>query len=76
VKGGMFSIERIRAVLAVFVFLAALFFAGFTSENLKRVIPEVDRVILIIGFILGAYSVMQWIAKGSFRRMKRSNRRA
>ncbi|MBU7579427.1 MAG: hypothetical protein KAF27_03000 [Porphyrobacter sp.] len=71
----MFSIERLRAVLAVLVFLAALFFAGFTSENLKQVIPEVDRVILIVGFILGAHSVMQWIAKGSFGRLKRSDRR-
>ena len=72
----MFSIERMRAVLAVLVFLAALFFAGFTSENLKQVLPGVDRAILIIGFILGAHSVMRWIAKGSFGRLKRSKRRA
>jgi hypothetical protein len=71
----MFSIERLRAVLAVLVFLAAIFFAGFTSETLKQVLPDFDRAVLVIGFILGAHSVMQWIAKGSFGRMKRGNRR-
>lgn len=71
----MFSVERIRAVLAVLVFLAALFFAGFTSETLKLVLPDFDRAILVIGFILGAYSAMQWIAKGSFVLIKRGNRR-
>ncbi len=72
----MLSLERIRAVLAVLVFLAALFFAGFTSENPKQVLPGVNRAILIIGFILGAYTVMRWIAKGSFARLQRSKRRA
>lgn len=72
----MFSVERIRAVLAVLVFLAALFFAGFTSETLKQVLSDFDRAILVIGFILGAYSAMQWIAKGSFDLIKRGNRRA
>ncbi|MFW5634021.1 MAG: hypothetical protein ACOCYR_03925, partial [Erythrobacter sp.] len=61
----MFSIERLRAVLAVLVFLLACGFAGFTSENLKLVIPDFDRAVLMIGFILGASSVSRWIASGS-----------
>lgn len=72
----MFSIERMRAVVAVLAFLIAYLFAGFTNESLKQTLPDFDRAILLIGFILGAGSAMRWIASGSFGRAKRGNRRA
>jgi uncharacterized membrane-anchored protein YitT (DUF2179 family) len=71
----MFSIERLRAVLAVLVFLSACFFAGFTNETLKQTLPDLDRAVLLIGFILGAGAAMRWIASGSIGNAKRGNRR-
>ncbi len=71
----MFSIERIRAVLAVLVFLAAIFFAGFTSGTLKPALPDFDRAVLLLGFILGAGSASRWIAGGSLSNSKNDKRR-
>ncbi len=43
--------------LFLVMFLSLLVFAGYTSENLKGYIPDVDRVILISGFIAGSFFV-------------------
>jgi hypothetical protein len=72
----MFSIERLRAVLAVLAFLLACAFAGYTSETLKQVLPDFDRAILMIGFILGAGWASRWIASGSPSHSKSGERRA
>jgi hypothetical protein len=71
----MFPIERLRAVLAVLVFLSACFFAGFTNETLRQTLPDFDRAILLIGFVIGAGSAMRWIASGSIGKAKRGNGR-
>ena len=71
----MFSIERLRAVVAVLVFLSACFFAGFTNVTLKQALPDFDRAVLLIGFVIGAGSAMRWIASGSIGKAKRGNRR-
>ncbi len=72
----MFSIERIRAVLAVLVFLIACAFAGYTSETLKPVLRDFDRAVLVIGFVLGAGWASRWIASGSLSHSKSGKRRA
>lgn len=72
----MFSIERLRAVLAVVVFLLACVFAGFANEQAKQVLTSFDCVVLLIGFILGAGTVSRWIARGSLRNPMGGKRRA
>ncbi|OBV12460.1 hypothetical protein I603_0591 [Erythrobacter dokdonensis DSW-74] len=66
----MFSIGRIRAVLAALAFLLACVFAGFANEQVKQVPTGFDRVVLLIGFILGAGTASRWIASGSVRNPK------
>ena len=63
----MFSIERLRAALAVLAFLFACVFAGFANEQVKPVLTGFDRVVLLIGFILGAGTASRWIASGLVR---------
>jgi hypothetical protein len=70
----MFSVKRIRAALALLAFLLACFFAGFANEKVKQVLPDFDRAILLIGFVLGAGSAARWIASGSFAKTKRGDR--
>jgi|GEM_PF-6028360 len=72
----MFSIERLRAVLAVLAFLLACVFAGFANEQVKQVLTSFDRAVLLIGFILGAGAASRWIANGSVRDPRSRKRRA
>ncbi|MEE4205589.1 MAG: hypothetical protein V2I39_04830 [Erythrobacter sp.] len=72
----MFSIERLRAVLAVLAFLIACLFAGFANEQVKQSLTSFDRVVLLIGFIIGAGAVSRWIASGSLRGSTNSKRQA
>lgn len=72
----MFSIERLRAVLAVVVLLLSCVFAGFANEQVKQVLTSFDRVVLLTGFILGAGTFARWIARGSLRNSKGGKRKA
>ncbi len=56
------------------VFLAALGYAGYANELLKDSVSAVHRVVLIVGFIVGAGAVSRWIMvvdiKRNMRRIK------
>jgi hypothetical protein len=45
----------VSKILFLFIFLVLLFFAGFSSFNLKGCIPEFDRFLLISIFGVGSY---------------------
>tara|TARA_R110000868_G_scaffold212221_1_gene462196 strand:- start:971 stop:1117 length:147 start_codon:yes stop_codon:yes gene_type:complete len=36
-------------------------FVGYTNEGLKGQIAEIDRALLMIGFVVGAGAISRWI---------------
>jgi hypothetical protein len=52
---GSVNPERWIKYGAFVLFLAALFFSGYANEHIKGDISQLDRVILIVGFVYGAY---------------------
>lgn len=55
-------------------FLSLLVFAGYTSENLKGYIPDIDRVILISGFIAGSFFVTSRLVSLAEREIQKRKR--
>ncbi|MBX7496269.1 hypothetical protein K3172_10430 [Qipengyuania sp. 6B39] len=53
----------LRRILAAVFFFGGIAYAGFMAENLKGAIPDVDRVILVIGFTLGLYFLATWMVR-------------
>ena len=72
---GIFSIVRVRLALAILVFLMACLFAGFANEQVKPVLATLDRVVLLIGFVVGAGTLARWIVEGTVGSVRRNSRR-
>ena len=72
----MFSITKLMVALSWAVFLAGCAYVGFVSEMLKGVLPDAHRVVLSVGFILGAAALSRWIMAFDNRRNMRKIRRA
>jgi len=56
----------LRITVCIVVGLLGFVFAGYANELVKPVITDVDRVILIGGYIVGVGSVVLWLAKRKF----------
>ena len=48
-------------LLAFIVFLLAMAFVGYINEGLKGQIAEIDRAVLMVGFVVGAGAISRWI---------------
>ena len=71
----MVSRTQLTLVLAGAVFLAACAYAGYVNELLRDAVSPVHRVILLIGFILGAGCISRWLmAQDLKRNMERIKR--
>jgi len=72
----MFSRPRITVALAGAIFLAACAYAGYANELLKDAISPLHRVVIFIGFILGAGCVSRWLMVQEIKRNMSRIRRA
>ena len=52
---------RLTLALAGALFLAACVYVSHANELLKEAVSPLHRVILIVGFVLGAGAVSRWI---------------
>lgn len=58
------------------VFIAGCAYVGFVTEMLKGALPDTHRVVLSLGFILGAAALSRWIMMLDIRRNMKKIRRA
>lgn len=72
----MFSQTKIVALLSGTVFLAACLYVGYANELLKNAVSPTHRVILLVGFLLGAVAIPRWIMGLDIQRNMRRIRRA
>lgn len=64
----MVSRTHLTVALAGALFLAACAYVGYANELLKAAVAPSHRVVLIIGFILGAGAVSRWILTLNIKR--------
>ncbi|WP_298333752.1 hypothetical protein [uncultured Erythrobacter sp.] len=50
-----------RVIVCLLIFLVGLMFAGYSSELVKVTLTDLDRFILVAGFIVGLGSTLRWI---------------
>lgn len=62
----MQPLSVIRTVLCWGLFLLGLLFAGYANERVKSALTDLDRVILLVGFIVGVGAIVRWLAQRSF----------
>ena len=62
------SRTRLTTALAGVLFLAACAYVGYANELLKEAVSPLHRVILIIGFLLGAGALSRWIMTHDIKR--------
>jgi len=71
----MLPMTKIMTVLAWVIFISGCIYIGFVGEMLKSSLPAFHRVILSIGFILGAAAVSRWVTTLNISRNMKKNRR-
>lgn len=54
-------VQQIVYAVTFGLLLVGLFYAGYMSEALKGVISELNRAVLVIGFMLGAYATSSYL---------------
>ena len=72
----MISRTKFTFALSGALFLAACAYVGYANEIMKNVVPALHRVILLIGFIIGAGFVSRWIMEQDYKRNMRRIRQA
>jgi hypothetical protein len=73
----MLMVARLAALGAVAGILMACAYVGYLNEQLKGAIGDVDRAILLIGFLAGAAGLSRYlgfVAMKSYRKAARERR--
>ena len=56
----------LRVLVCLLVLLIGLAFAGYANELVNPVLTTLDRVVLLIGYIIGDGAVTRWLANRTF----------
>jgi hypothetical protein len=57
----MISLTRLMITLGWTVFIIACVYVGYVSEMLKDSVSSMHRVVLMLGFLVGAAAVARWV---------------